>query len=251
MTDIHTDRLLAAFPAPNEAAFFFDFDGTLVDLAPTPDGIYVPDDLPEMLKELQGSCLGSVALVSGRSVGDLAGHLPSFDGPIFGGHGAERRLEGKTLNHSLSGGEIIRRAGQAVREFADKADGLGWEIKPAGAVLHYRQRPDLEDGCRVFMTRLALDLEGLELHEAKMALELRPNNVGKDKAVAELMSLCPFLGRTPIFFGDDATDESAMSWVQTQNGVAVKVGEGVTCAKHRMSEPASVLSLLSCWLERS
>ena len=51
MTDIHTDRLLAALPAPNEAAFFFDFDGTLVDLAPTPDGIYVPEELPADPKE--------------------------------------------------------------------------------------------------------------------------------------------------------------------------------------------------------
>ena len=31
-----------------ETAFFFDFDGTLVELAPTPDGIFVPPVVPDL-----------------------------------------------------------------------------------------------------------------------------------------------------------------------------------------------------------
>ncbi|MBC7102467.1 MAG: hypothetical protein H5U13_04465, partial [Parvibaculum sp.] len=61
-----------ALPAPrNDWALFLDFDGTLAELAPTPDAVRIDPDLPEILLSLMDSLGGAVALISGRTLGEL------------------------------------------------------------------------------------------------------------------------------------------------------------------------------------
>src|SRR3546814_5187162 len=56
-------------------ALFLDFDGTLVDIAETPDAILVPDDLARRLEGLAARIDGRLALITGRSLVDIGGHL--------------------------------------------------------------------------------------------------------------------------------------------------------------------------------
>src|ERR1700736_301730 len=72
-------------------AFFFDFDGTLVELAPTPDGVLVQPRVIVLLSELRSLTNGAVAIVSGRGIDSIDGFLGMPDLPIAGLHGAERR----------------------------------------------------------------------------------------------------------------------------------------------------------------
>jgi len=74
-----------------DTAFFFDFDGTLVELAPTPDSIHVPPSLLTLLDELRRRSHGALAVVSGRGIDNLDAFLNMPDLPIAGLHGAERR----------------------------------------------------------------------------------------------------------------------------------------------------------------
>ena len=62
---------------PENAALFLDFDGTLVDLADTPDSIRVPAGLAPLLEQLRQRLRGRLAIVSGRSLADLDRHLPA------------------------------------------------------------------------------------------------------------------------------------------------------------------------------
>ena len=76
--------------APPRAALFLDFDGTLVDIAPTPDAVLVPPDLPALLARLSDRLEGALAVVSGRPAAQLAALLPA---PLMlaGDHGATLR----------------------------------------------------------------------------------------------------------------------------------------------------------------
>ena len=234
-------------PAPEETAMFLDFDGVLTEIGETPDGIRVDEAVHEMLPLLLAGTGGATAIISGRTISDIRKFLPGFTGVVVGGHGAERARGDEVTEHPLAGSEAVREMTERLHDFARGRDGLLVEQKPAGVVLHYRKAAGREGEVREFMNALLPDFPGFALTPAKMALELRPDDVGKRHAVSDLASEAPFKGRRPVYFGDDTTDEEAMEWVLEQGGVAVKVGEGDSCAQERVEGPRHVADYLTRW----
>ena len=53
---------------PDKWAVFLDIDGCLLDLAPTPDEIFVPPELPGAIEKLRLKLSGALALVTGRGL---------------------------------------------------------------------------------------------------------------------------------------------------------------------------------------
>ena len=82
--------LLQLLSAPG-AAVFLDFDGTLVDLAPTPDGVRLEPGVVEALALLAERHGGALALISGRPVAQIDAMLAPLVLPVAGVHGVERR----------------------------------------------------------------------------------------------------------------------------------------------------------------
>lgn len=224
-------------------AVFLDFDGTLVEIAPRPDAVSVPAGLTERLNRLALACDGALALVSGRDLATLAGFLRSFDGVMVGSHGAEAR--GAALGAPMVAADP-RPVQEALREHAAE-EGLLFEPKTHGGALHYRTRPEAAAGIAAFVAALSAAHPAFEVQAAKMAFEMRPRGASKDRALAALMRRAPFLGRRPVYLGDDATDEPALGWVQAQGGYGVKIGPGDSVAQYRLAGPAAVLD----WLDRA
>ena len=54
-------------PASAEWAYFLDVDGSLIELAATPDAVRADADLLRLLADLQARTEGALALVSGRT----------------------------------------------------------------------------------------------------------------------------------------------------------------------------------------
>jgi len=52
-------------------AYFFDIDGTLVDIAPSPSEIILERDLQALVRRLYEATGGALALISGRSISDV------------------------------------------------------------------------------------------------------------------------------------------------------------------------------------
>lgn len=230
---------------PADAALFLDFDGCLVDIAARPDAIVVPQTLPGLLDSLHRRLDGAVALISGRNVADLRRYLPDFPGAIAGSHGAEMALPGKRIEPvDAAELDVGTLHGQA-RDLAAHDSRLMVEPKPHGVVMHYRAAPDLAGWVDRAMTGLASHYPALAVQPAKMAVELRPRNAGKNRALARLMQFPDFAGRLPVYAGDDLTDEIAMTEAQARGGFAIKVGEGETGARYRLSDPAA----LARWLD--
>src|SRR5579872_2840171 len=82
-------------PVSGNTALFLDIDGTLLDLARTPDRVRVPHDLLFALERLAQDLSGAVAFVSGRSLESIDKLFLPFRPAAIGAHGAEiRRVDG-------------------------------------------------------------------------------------------------------------------------------------------------------------
>lgn len=228
----------------DETALFLDFDGTLVDIAPTPDAIEVDDELKFLLDDLLQRHGGAVAIVSGRNLQVIDHYLDGFAGTVSGGHGAELRHGAEHQGGIECDFERLDHIKTAVREFAIIDPRIMAEDKSFGIVLHFRQHPDLECKVREFFHSLVGDDEQFEIQAAKMALEIKPRGVSKADAIERIAEFTDFSGRKILFAGDDTTDETAFCWVNKKGGITVKIGEGPTCARYRTHSPATFRSWL-------
>lgn len=75
-----------------------------------------------------------------------------------------------------------------------------------------------------------------------MVVELKQAHHDKGNGIAALLASPPFLGRKPVYIGDDLTDESGFLFVDAQGGVSVRLGPtGIASDAHyRLHDPASV-----------
>ncbi len=74
-------------------ALLFDVDGTLIDIAPTPEEVVVPRELRLSLHVLWDRSDGATALVSGRPLESLDSLFAPLRLPASGTHGAQLRAE--------------------------------------------------------------------------------------------------------------------------------------------------------------
>lgn len=230
---------------PDSTALFFDFDGTLVEIAQDPSAVVLRHEIRDILTHLYATFGGAVAVVSGRPVAEVDSFLRPLRLPLAGVHGLEvQPVDGPVERHAYDRGKLERLIA-SVRAFTAPHAGLLVEAKGGAVALHYRKRPELEDDVRRF-ARSCLDTEtGVELVHGKMVAELRLGGRTKADAVSRFMNDAPFAGRTPWFFGDDVTDEDAFSRINDLGGRSVKIGPGETHATARFDTTAAFHDWLS------
>ncbi|NHQ92080.1 trehalose-phosphatase [Janthinobacterium lividum] len=243
MADLPDDSaaLLQLLSAPGSAVFF-DFDGTLVDLAPTPDGVRLEAGVVDALMVLARWHGGALALVSGRPVAQIDAMLAPLILPVAGVHGVERRgADG--ARHVAATPDVSAVLAHA-RALAAMYPGLLVEHKRGAVALHYRLAPELEQLCLQEMTTAVQACPGLLLLHGKMVLEAKPAATDKGGAIAAFMAEVPFKGRRPVFAGDDTTDEAGFAYVQQIGGQGVKVGSGPSAASLRLASPDALRTVL-------
>lgn len=229
---------------PEDAALFLDFDGTLVELAETPDSIRVPEGLAPLLERLRRRLDGRLAIVSGRSLADLERHLPASGIAFSGSHGLELMLaDGARLPLSAPIG--LDDVSDKVRRFADDAPGLIAEEKPAGIALHFRRAPECEERATQFMEKLAAR-HGFSIQRGSMVIELRPIGATKGDALRAFMTEPAFARARPWFVGDDLTDEHGFAAAADLGGAGILVGAvRDTAARFRLPSAAAVREWLA------
>lgn len=276
MTNAPTDT---AFPAETITALeqiagtetllvALDFDGTLsplhdvpMDARATPAGVAAVAALAALPNTV-------VALVSGRSLGDLriiAEHAD--DSPVYlaGSHGAEVRppvgftpvagagagaaATASTAIDETSGVDAAAEEAlrdelyaTAVAQFAD-VDGAWIEPKRFGFGVHVRLATP-SDGVAVMAGTDALVAERAphwRRRTGKDIVEYAFRHEGKDTALAALRAET---GATAVFFaGDDVTDEDALRTLG-EGDLGVRVGGGASVARVHVSDPEALAKLL-------
>jgi trehalose 6-phosphate phosphatase len=223
-------------------ALFLDFDGTLVDIAPQPEAVVVPPTLIHTLDSLHRYLGGALALISGRPLEQIDRFLKPLVVPAAGVHGAERRNANGEI--TLLPAFPLEAVEQAALQMAQQHPRLRVEIKRGSVALHYRQAPELEAACIDAMQRAVEQSPGLTLLRGKMVVEAKPGGASKGAAIEAFMAEPPFAGRTPVFVGDDITDEVGFATVQRSSGLGVKIGDGASVAWQRIATPAAFLAQL-------
>jgi len=229
-------------------AILLDVDGTILDIARTPQEVQVPETLRRTLAAVSDRVGGALALVSGRPLADLDVIFAPLRLPAIGGHGAE-------IRPVAEGGTIKRRAAaldaelkQQLTQIAARHPGVSIEDKGYSIALHYRLAPqegpplvrEVSQACEPWVGR------SIELLAGKAVIEIKTAGFNKGTAVRELMTLPPFAGRAPIYIGDDKTDEDAFLVVPEFGGHAISVGRRVVGIEEHFDSPADVRQ----WLER-
>jgi len=235
-------------PFAPDWAVFLDVDGTLLDHVEHFGAVRVGAAIRQLLADLAEAAGGAVALVSGRSAEDIDRLFAPLVLPIAGQHGLERRSAGGALHrHEPPLEHLGHAAGELVRLTAAH-DGLALENKGLTLALHYRRAPELRSLVEREMKRVAARLgDDFELQGGKFVVELKPSGKDKGSAIAEFLAEPPFAGRTPIFLGDDLTDEYGFDVVNHAGGHSIKVGQGTTRARFRLPDSRAVRQWLGEW----
>jgi len=225
MAAVETKRASFRLPKPETGwALFLDVDGTLIDLAATPDTVTVPPSLVPILAAAQKRLDGALAIVSGRTIAAVDCIVAPLVLPCAGEHGAALRLP----NGSFEAAPAAYAMPSEWRNRAEKTvaawPGVWVENKSCGLALHYRQAPERKDAVLALAHNLVGDgRSGFEVLPAHMVLEIRHRDLNKGVAVHRFMTFPPFRGRRPVFVGDDVTDEDGFAAARAMDGLGLHV----------------------------
>ncbi|WP_428309462.1 trehalose-phosphatase [Hydrocarboniphaga sp.] len=228
-----------------DSALYLDFDGTLVDLAPTPDALSPAPGLMALLTELQGLLGGALAIITGRRLESVDRWLAPLQLCGAGLHGAQMRLKPDQLAEAGSIAEVARLVAELRATYGGDSRILV-EDKVGTVALHFRLAPERSEECSALMRRLAA-AHGLDVVNGHAVIEARPRGINKGVGLHRLDEVRPFAGRRPVFAGDDTTDEDAILVAQALGGVGIRVGDGHSAACHRLADVAAVHR----WLQAS
>ena len=227
-----------------KAALFLDLDGTLAPIAARPQDVVPDPRRTGILEKLMRGLDGRLAVVSGRTLCDIDRILEGRVPAVAAVHGLVRRdADGRitpTEPHPA-----LPQAVAALRLFAAGHPGLLVEDKILSATLHYRGDPDHAQAARMEAERIAART-GLMLQPGDMVVELRTPGPTKGDSVEAFLAHAPFTGATPIFLGDDLTDEDGFAAAERLGGYGVLVGpKRDTAARQRLEDVDAALA----WLE--
>ena len=233
--------------APGDA-LFLDLDGTLVDLAATPDAVCVAPGLVDVLHDLYQQLGGRLAIVSGRPLAQIDALLAPLTLPAAGVHGMQRRAADGVLHDApLPDLAAVRACAHAL---AATHRGVWVEEKYGALAVHFRQAPAAGPLCKAALEEAICGAPALMLMEGKMIVEVKVAGVDKGTAIRDFMAAGPFAGHRPVFVGDDTTDEAGFARVQGSGGIAIKVGLGPSIAHHRIGSPPELRDTLAQLLEQ-
>ncbi|MEX1025994.1 MAG: trehalose-phosphatase [Planctomycetota bacterium] len=220
-----------------------DYDGTVAPIVDDPAAASPNREALVALRSLAELPHTEVALISGRSLADLAQLSGAPEGVhLVGSHGSEfdpgfaSGLDPATV-------ALLGRVVGELETIAGSAAGLVLEPKPASVAFHFRNA-DEAAAARAIHAILSgpATLEGVATKHGKEVLELSVVDTNKGDALNELRRR--FGATALVFLGDDVTDEDAFR-VLGVHDVGVKVGAGESLAGFRVDDSLTVARVLA------
>lgn len=245
--------LLTAVLARGSLLLCLDFDGTLSEIVPHPADARPLSGVGEVLSALaRDPARITVAIISGREIAEVRRMLGVERGILFAGtHGLEI-VGADGVRHLAPGLEAAEAGLAAARAWLARnvatTEGFVIEDKRIAIAVHYRMvEPALaRERCAALRNFVEAKTPGLRILRGKMIDELLPRGVGgKGRAIRTLLRECAYPKSTPVYFGDDTTDEDAFQQIR-DDGIGVLVGSArPSWARYRVASPSEVRRLLA------
>lgn len=223
----------------NDWALFLDLDGTLLDVAASPDSVFVPKHLVETLAALRTRLSGAMAILSGRSLRTIDRLLHPLLVAAGGEHGAVLRLPSGDIAEAGPETVVPAHWREIIHAQSENWPGVLVEEKSHGVAVHYRANLGAAIPVMALLESFIEVDAAFQVLPALLARELRHRSINKGNALASLMAADPFRGRRPLFIGDDVTDEDAISMAHQLDGIGLRVPEAFD------GEPARVRAWLT------
>src|SRR5690606_15411287 len=200
-------------------------DGTLLDIAPRPDEVVVPPSLRPSLARIHAALDGALALVRRRPVHELDRLLAPLRLPPADAPGAHWRTHSAGRTENLPGLALPAAVRAQLLALHERHPGLILEDKLTSIAIHFRERPALARALATAVGRIveAAGDDSVIVLPGKAVLEVKRSGFDKARAIRILMASEPFLGRRPVFIGDDVTDRIALDAVSAAGGIALSV----------------------------
>ncbi|HEX5775844.1 MAG TPA: trehalose-phosphatase [Caulobacteraceae bacterium] len=244
-TILERDQTLAPPPALDSArtALFLDLDGTLAAIETRPRDVGPVSERTELLKTATRRLNGRLAVISGRALSDIDHILQGSVTAAAAVHGLVRRnAAGAVLSRPP---HPALNTARVALDWLEDQPGVLIEDKRLSIAVHYRRAPELADEVLAACRKVAAGT-GLVVQLGRMVVELRTPGADKGDSVRAFMAEAPFAGATPVFVGDDVTDEDGFSAAADLGGYGVLVGEPrETAARYRLEDVDAVLGWLA------
>jgi len=211
---------------PQKIGLFLDVDGTLLDLASSPEAVEVPASLVDTLAAAERRLDGALALVSGRPIEQVDRLFAPLRLRASGIHGAQIRHAGDGAGRWMTQARLPDGAWPDLLRLLEAFPGTLAEDKGISFAVHYRNsaaaEEELVSALRHFIEAFVeLDLELIAGHRV---FEIRLPGFDKGKAIMYFMAREPFAGRRPVFVADDRMDQAGFDAVLALGGLAFSVG---------------------------
>jgi trehalose-phosphatase len=245
--------LLTAALARGSLLLCLDFDGTLSEIVPHPADARPLSGVSEVLSALaRDPARITVAIISGREIAEVRRMLGVERGIFFAGtHGLEI-VGADGVSRLAPGVEAAEADLAAARAWLARnvatTEGFVIEDKRIAIAVHYRmvEAALARERCAALRNFVEAKTPGLRILRGKMIDELLPRGVGgKGRAIRTLLQECAYPKSTPVYFGDDTTDEDAFQQIR-DDGIGVLVGSArPSWARYRVASPSEVRRLLA------
>jgi trehalose 6-phosphate phosphatase len=215
------DRIRYLTDKCSTMALLIDFDGTMVDLVPDPDAVYVPTSLISDIESIVNNENCAFAIVTGRTIARLDQFLGGLKVPIVGSHGGEIRLK-----HNNSPQPLITPmplSDRTAMEAVSKKHNCIFEDKTYSLSLHLPI--EFQEKNLIVEIAAALNSRNTAYHirKAGRTYEVLQKGVNKGSGIQHLMQQQGFFGRTPVYIGDDAFIDESLVVVDNMGGSRIPV----------------------------
>jgi len=239
-------QLIECYQASERRLMLLDYDGTLVPFATLPHNAVPDQRLREVLQGLSEETRNEIVIISGRDRAFLERWFSDVKISLVAEHGVWIKEKGGEWQMAINAAsEWKPKLKPFFERYVDRVAGSFVEEKDFALVWHYRgaepepgklAAQELRDHLLAFVANIDVHiLQGNKTVEARVA--------GANKGSAGSRFLSRNLYDFILCIGDDVTDEELFA-VLPDDACSIRVGVGMTCARHTLTDVQEVMRLL-------